>query len=487
MGDGARQVRHQPSVLLHQLLAQGHLPVVRHEHHLRRHLAGGDLSVARVRAVQRRGGEGVHGADRVDPPLLPPVVVQEGHVAVHRPEHHVDRRIRRVGDVFFPHLRILRVVDAPEEPLGIAREVLLPAPPQLGLFGAEEQDRRLVVLRVADEPVVRVEAVVVLGEDLDDVVDAGSVLGGLADAGGLRRAVDVERGLHDRRLPDHDAGVVEVEVRPRVDPSREGLVHEPVPRAGDHIADHVPVDAGVTVPHEQLSEHDPAVRGRRAVRQKGGALVQPLRGVGLFLVGAEAPPRQDARRLGQRAAELPEVHGGVHGDHVEVVQRPAAHLGSRFGGTVGDPAHLDEILLVVFPEHQGVGQCPQLVPAAPRIVAVLPDGQLLDVRGQLLREQGAVLVAALIGIAFDMHEDPSAVGVPERRAEPAHRRGRDDLRDVLHLFQPDVIEPGRAGGLAVEPQVEPHPVLCRRREEEHLQLLPLAGRPGGRGRVGEWE
>ena len=68
---------------------------------------------------------------------------------------------------------------------------------------------------------------------------------------------------------------------------------------------------------------------------------------------------------------------------------------------------------------------------------------------------------------------------------PADGLHRDELADVRHLFQRDVVEPGGAGRGAVQAEVEADPVLRRRRDEERLDLSEGARRAGRRRVVRE--
>jgi hypothetical protein len=98
------------------------------------------------------------------------------------------------------------------------------------------------------------------------------------------------------------------------------------------------------------------------------------------------------------------------------------------------------------------------VPTRLRVVAILQDAELANVLGDFVRHQGAVLVAALVGLALDVDEDPALVVVSEAGAGPANGLGRDELGDVFDLFNLDIVEPRRATGGAVVAEMEAHPV-----------------------------
>ena len=93
----------------------------------------------------------------------------------------------------------------------------------LRLVRAQLEHGDLVGLDVAEQPFVGVQAVVVLLEDVDRLVDGVGILDGLANARGQGLAVDVEAGLVDGRLADEQAGVVEVIIHAALDAARVGL------------------------------------------------------------------------------------------------------------------------------------------------------------------------------------------------------------------------------------------------------------------------
>ena len=74
VGIGAGQIRKDPPPLGRELLAQGHLAVVREKDHLLRHLGVGDLAVAGVGAVDGRRRPQIARRDGVD--LAAPLLVE---------------------------------------------------------------------------------------------------------------------------------------------------------------------------------------------------------------------------------------------------------------------------------------------------------------------------------------------------------------------------------------------------------------------------
>ena len=317
-----------------------------------------------MRPVDGRGGPEVHRLGRVDPPLLLVVPLPEGDVAVPRREDEVERRVIGLDAVLPANPGVAGVVVRPEEAGGPERRRVVLRPPELPAVRAEEEDRPLVRLHVRDRPVVRVHPVVLLAEDPRHVVDRGGVLRRLPDPVALGRPLGVPRRLRHRRLADHDPGPVHVEVGPRVDAAREGLVDEPVPLGRDDVDEDVEVDPRVARPHEDLAEDDAPVLRRGARRHEGGALVGPVGDLQLVLGRQEAAPRQGVRRRPQRARHLSDVDGGVERHDVEEVDGAAVDLRPRLRRAVRDPLHLRQVLLVVLAEEQRVRQEPQPRPAA---------------------------------------------------------------------------------------------------------------------------
>ena len=82
-----------------------------------------------------------------------------------------------------------------------------------------------------------------------------------------------------------------------MDTPRECLVDQAMPFRRHHIAQDVPVDAGISVPHEQLPEHDPPVLCRRAAREERRTFMKPVGRIGFVLLGTKTPAAQPVRLL----------------------------------------------------------------------------------------------------------------------------------------------------------------------------------------------
>jgi len=170
----------------------------------------------------------------------------------------------------------------------------------------------------------------------------------------------------------------------------------------------------------------------------------------------------------QTAPELTEVHHRVDGDDVEQVQGALGELAAGMGGTIGDAAHLGHVLRVVLAQEQCIGGEADGLPSVLWFVLVLQRGELGHVGDDLVGDQGSVLIAALVGLALDVHEYPSAVVIAEARAEPAHGLRGDQGRDVLDLFEAKIVEPRGAFGAAVHADMKTHPVTHRGGDEQRL-------------------
>jgi len=272
-----------------------------------------------------------------------------------------------------------------------------------------------------------------------------------------------------------------------MDTTREGVVDEPMARGGLHVGDHVPVHAGVAVPHEDLAEDDLPITGGGAGGDERRAVVVIGSDLQLLVGGHEGLAGQRVRCDIDGTLELAQVDDRVDGHDVAKPDRLAPDLGAGRGSAVGDAAHLAQVLLIVDAQEQRVALEAHPLPAGLGIVLVGPHAELEDVVHDLVCHQGAVLVAALVGLALDVHEDPAAIVVAEARPRPAHGVQRDRLGDVVDPVQCQVVEPDRPARVTVVAEVQAHPVLGLRGEEQGLDPRPAGVAAHRRRVVGERE
>jgi len=173
-----------------------------------------------------------------------------------------------VGDVLFADVERFGIVVAPVPVLLSIVELIPAAAPEFGGVGAKAVDGDLVVLAIANEPVIGIHAVVVRGKQLDHIVNRTRILRGQADTIGLRSALRIPWRLADSGLADHDAALVDIKVGAGMDPARESLVNQPLPFFRHQIDDEIPFRPHIAVPHEELPEDDAVVLGRRTVGQE---------------------------------------------------------------------------------------------------------------------------------------------------------------------------------------------------------------------------
>src|SRR5262249_55451332 len=123
-----------------------------------------------------------------------------GAVAIGRVEDDIRRPALDARHRFQPNVEILRVVASPVKTRRAADPFVLAAAPELGLVRAELEARDLVGVDVAQQPFVRVEAVVSLLENRDGLIDVPGILDRLANPRRFRLTVDVETRLGNGRL-----------------------------------------------------------------------------------------------------------------------------------------------------------------------------------------------------------------------------------------------------------------------------------------------
>ena len=112
---------------------------------------------------------------------------------------------------------------------------------------------------------------------------------------------------------------------------------------------------------------------------------------------------------------------GVDRDQIEQIERAPVPAGAGRGRSVGDPFHLLEVFRVESAQEEGIGQEPQVLPGVERSLAAAIAGDLADEPRDLGCHQPAVLVAAFVGLAFDVQDDPAGLGVAITGPEPLLR------------------------------------------------------------------
>ncbi len=130
---------------------------------------------------------------------------------------------------------------------------------------------------------------------------------------------------------------------------------------------------------------------------------------------------QARRRRLQRAIEERHFDIRVDGHNIDEVQAAAVELRAGIGGAVGDALHLLELLAVVAAQEQGVDELPRVLPRIFGRLGAVALGQHADVVGDLSRQQLAVLIAALVRLAFDVQHDPAGLRIAIRRPMTYHR------------------------------------------------------------------
>lgn len=172
-----------------------------------------------------------------------------------------------------------------------------------------------------------------------------------------------------------------------------------------------------------MPEHHLPVGGRRAGGDERRAVVLLHRPRG-------RRPRQPRPReqlpfeagggRGECGVEGVDLHPGVEHDDVRQVDVAALVARASVGRALGDALHLFEVLAVDLAEEQGVGELPGGLPPVGRRVHAAVGGEHPDVRGDLLRHQPALLVAAGVRLALDVQHHPPGLRVAVRGLVPDH-------------------------------------------------------------------
>ncbi len=130
-------------------------------------------------------------------------------------------------------------------------------------------------------------------------------------------------------------------------------------------------------------------------------------------------------------------HHDVH--EIELAIQPFRAVGI---GAVGDPAHFFQNFAVESAQEERVGGGAEVVPA---LLVGLPaqiERAALQIFGNLVRHQVAVLITAVVRLAFNMKIDPSGRGIAIGRAESLYGFARGPLVLRRHFVQAHAFEPG---------------------------------------------
>ncbi len=125
-----------------------------------------------------------------------------------------------------------------------------------------------LVFDVSQQPFVGVEAVVVLLQNGDRIVDTRAILQSLANARGQRLPLDVEPRLTDGRFRNDQADIVQVIVHAALDPAWIGLHQNTVPLGRLDVEPDIEMSRSIKTEHRDMAEYDFAVLGGRAVAAK---------------------------------------------------------------------------------------------------------------------------------------------------------------------------------------------------------------------------
>ena len=380
----------------------------------------GELGVQRGEGRERRSRERLETEGLGDLAFVLVIQAEPRLVAVGRSPDEVRGAVVHGGDRLQSDVEVLGVVTTPVKPWGAAEPFLLARPPELALVRSQLKHGNLVRLHVGEKPFIRVHSVVSLLEGRHGLIDRVGVLEGLADPRGESKAVDVELRLLHGRLGDQEAGVVQIVVHARLDAAGIGLHHHTVALLGFDVEPDVEVADEGQAEHRDMAEDDLAV-GRRGAGRGEGAAMFGGSGSGREVGGFAELFAFEARRRGlERGVEEFELDVGVDRDHVEEVNRSAKEPGPGGGRAVGDPLHLFEIFLVVAPQEEGVDHRPGLSPGVGRGGMASLGGKGQGVIGDLGRQQPTMLVAALIGSAFNMEDRPAGARITICRSITAH-------------------------------------------------------------------
>ncbi len=372
-------------------------------------------------------------------PLMRLVEILPGQIANAGNVGNVVRSAFRIGVVFEANVEVLGVVVAPIEAGCSAEPFVLRTAPQFGLIGAQFVHGDLVVLGVADQPFVGVEAVVARAEMLHHFVDVAAVLDGHARAEGHRSALRVERRLADGGFGEHHAGVVLIPVGAALDAAGIALHEHAVAGGGLDIEHHVGLLGERQRPPGDVADHHLAIARGRAGGGEGAAMIQHgiafAAGVGGLV---EAQPFEAGGGGGNGRRQLAQFHGDVGHHDVHQVDAAVEPLGAGVGRALGDAAHLLQDFAVEAAQKERVGGGAILVPLFPGAEI---GGAALQVFGNLARHQMAVLVAAFVRSAFDVKVDPTGGRIAIGGAEGLDGLARRPLVGGGYFVEAHALEP----------------------------------------------
>ncbi len=134
-------------------------------------------------------------------------------------------------------------------------------------------------------------------------------------------------------------------------------------------------------------------------------------------------PFQTGRQGLERGIDVLNLGPTVEGHDVHQVDGPIVDASARGAGSLGNTFHFFEILRRHPAKEQGIGERARAFPGFGRCPRPLDGGETTQDRRDFVAQQSAMLVAALIGFAFDVQNDPARLGIAISRSIALHRRG----------------------------------------------------------------
>ena len=385
--------------------------------------AGGELGVAAGERGDWGAGEGLEAERFVEesPALL--IEVKPGAIALAGVDHEVRGAARQVGGGLAEHAGGPGGVAAPVKAGGVANPFVAGAAPQVGGGGAKFEEGDFARVDVGEEPLIGVEPVAPLREEIDRLVDGAGVLDGVADPRREGLPGRFEAGLLDGGFGNHQSRAIQVVVEPALDASRAGLEHQPFALGRLDVEPDVEVRDLGDVRHGDMPQHEfPGGSGRGDGGERAAVVV--VAGLGMRVAPVLEPLAFQAARGGhQSLVEIGEFASRIDDRHIKQVESPTVPAGPGRRGPVGDPLHLFAAFAAVLPEEEGIDQAAGFLPACAVVgmaAGLRHDGDVID---NFFGQQLAVLKTAGVGGAFDVHNPPAIAGMGPACAEPADSGG----------------------------------------------------------------
>ena len=178
----------------------------------------------------------------------------------------------------------------------------------------------------------------------------------------------------------------------------------------------------------------------------------------------------------QRFLQIAELHGGVDDDDVGEIDRPAVEARARVGCAVGDAFHLLQNFLIEAAQKECACRGASLIPALFFADRIEFGGTARHVLRNFLGHQVAVLVAAVVGFAFNVEINPSAdrIAIGGTVGGDGGGRGPSFRRIRGHVVQRYSGEPGFAIEGAAVGDGEHQVVLRAGGGEAEMHAGPIA-------------